>query len=356
MIILKHLTVERFRLFQTLNLHFPQRGSILIQGPNEAGKSALIESIYVALYGESLVAKRSKRSLDDLISYNAPDAIVELVLSIGATELTIKRTLVRKQGQEAALRVRRLGVPEEEVITDLALVNQRIIAEMGGVDGTVLRNSVLITQKSLALLETISGEECEVTVRKSLGIELFAQLAERFQIRPEDDESLRNWHERLQLAEMQARIPQIIERLNQCKDALDAVRVHEHLDEIDLQEAEIDELAQTVRDIKTKRLDLKTNQGRVNQLKRADATLGEIIASYEDIAEAQEKLPELEKEIEQLDHREREELPRIEMRVNELSELTRSFGTLQRMSNDLLGAVDSKSSSSITRYVTICRV
>ncbi len=340
MIILKHLTVERFRLFQALDLHFPQRGSILIQGPNEAGKSALIESIYFALYGESLTSKRGKRSLDDLIFYNAPDATVSLVLSVGATELTIKRTLLRKKGQQISLLVRQLGMPAEDVITDLTQANQRIIAEMGGVDGTVLRNTGLITQKSLALLETISGEECETTVRKSLGIELFSQLTEQFQIKAEDDETLQNWHERLQLAEMQARIPYVIEQLNRCKDALDAVQVHEHLDEIDLQETEIDELAQTVREIQTKRLDLKNGLGRVNQLKKADATLSEIIASYEDIAEAQEKLPELEKEIEQLEHREREELPRIESRVNELSELTRSFGTLQRMSNDLLDAVD----------------
>src|SRR6266702_3300037 len=49
MITLKHLTVERFRLLREINLHFPQRGSILIEGPNEAGKTALLESIYFAL-------------------------------------------------------------------------------------------------------------------------------------------------------------------------------------------------------------------------------------------------------------------------------------------------------------------
>ena len=60
MIILKHLTVERFRLLREIDLHFPQRGSILIQGPNEAGKSTLFESIYFALYGESLTSTRKR--------------------------------------------------------------------------------------------------------------------------------------------------------------------------------------------------------------------------------------------------------------------------------------------------------
>src|SRR5260370_31971783 len=103
MIILKHLTVERFRLLRELNLHFPQRGSILIQGPNEAGKSALLESIYFALYGESLASNRGKRSLDDLISYGAASAVVTLTLSIGATDLTITRTLERGKGQSVSL-------------------------------------------------------------------------------------------------------------------------------------------------------------------------------------------------------------------------------------------------------------
>src|SRR5260370_15520542 len=68
--------------------------------------------------------------------------------------------------------------------------------------------------------------------------------------------------------------------------------------------------------------------------------MSEIISSYDDMAEARRMLPELEKEITELERREREELPKLEQRVNELAELTRSFGTLQRMSNDLLTAVD----------------
>ena len=80
MIILKHLTVERFRLLREIDLHFPQRGSILIQGPNEAGKSTLFESIYFALYGESLTSKRKnhsqdeKKRYDDLILYGENEA------------------------------------------------------------------------------------------------------------------------------------------------------------------------------------------------------------------------------------------------------------------------------------------
>ena len=99
MIILKHLTVERFRLLREINLHFPQRGSILVQGPNEAGKTALLESIYFALYGVPLaapsVADYGRNSLDDLVRYGSSQANVTLTLSIGATELVINRIIDR---------------------------------------------------------------------------------------------------------------------------------------------------------------------------------------------------------------------------------------------------------------------
>src|SRR6516165_5623250 len=116
MIILKHLTVERFRLLREIDLNIPQRGSILIQGPNEAGKSTLFESIYFALYGESLSSAKKKRlqgeneRYDDLILYGENQATVALILTIGPTELFITRNIERGKGQTVALSVRKLGV------------------------------------------------------------------------------------------------------------------------------------------------------------------------------------------------------------------------------------------------------
>jgi len=323
-----------------MNLHFPQRGSILIQGPNEAGKSALIESIYFALYGEPLLLSRGKHQLDDLILYGAPSAYVALTLSVGATELAIARTIERGRGQLVNVLIRRLGMPEEAGITDFATANARIIAELGCMDGETLRNSSLIEQKGLTRLETISGTKREATVRKLLGIEKLLDLTEQFQVGPDDERRLKECSEYLHLAEMQARIPEVSELLERVEAALDAVSASEYLEVISQQEAEIKELEHALEIIQNRRLELKVRQSRIQQLKKADATLSEIIASYDEMAEARRTLPELENEIAELERSEREELPKLEKRVNELAELTRSFGTLQRMSNDLLAAVD----------------
>ncbi len=339
MIILKHLTVERFRLLREINVHFPQRGSILIQGPNEAGKSALLESIYFALYGTSLAADRGQRTLDDLILYGAAQASVTLILSIGTTEVSMSRSIERGKGQKVALLVRRPGMPEEEPITELAAANERIIAELGHMDGQTLRNSYLIEQKGLHLLENLRGGEREAAISKLLGLEELLSLSGRFILTPEDERMLSQAGERLELAEMQARIPTLSQQLDQIEAALDAVAVCEDLAEIDLQERDIVEQKQALRQIATGRAKLRARQHRIEQLRKADTILAEIIAAYESIAEARREIPELDQQIAELDHREREELPALEKRVSELVDLIRSFGTLERMSNDLLTSV-----------------
>ena len=171
MIILNHLTVERFRLLREVNLHFPQRGSILIQGPNEAGKSALLECIYFALYGESPASDRGKRSLDDFILYGATNATVTLTLSIATTELQVSRIIELGSGQRATLTISNLEDSSEETVSGLGSVNERILAELGRLDGEALRNSSLIEQKALGRLETLPGRQREATVRKLLGLE-----------------------------------------------------------------------------------------------------------------------------------------------------------------------------------------
>lgn len=346
MIILKHLKVERFKLLRELDLNFPQRGSILIQGPNEAGKSTLFESIYFALYGESLASAKKKRlqgekeRYDDLISYGENEATVSLVLTIGPTELFITRNLKRAKGQTVTLSVRKLGMPAQELITDLDIANARIIDEIGHIDGATLRNSCFIEQKALNRLEQQSGSEREATLHKLLGLEKLSHLKEQFQVTAEDERLLAESVELLQLAEIQNRIPELSIQIGQLEAALDAVTVREDLVVISQQEAEIAEQELNLEEIQRKRKTLKGQQNRVQQLRKVQSVLKEIISTYETIAETQRELPELERQLTDIERHEREELPALEQRVQDLSDLTRSFGTLERMAADLLTAVN----------------
>ncbi len=345
MIILKHLIVERFRILREIDLHFPQRGSILIQGPNEAGKSTLFESIYFALYGESLNSYQKKRSqdehkrYDDLILYGENKAHVTLILTIGPSELVIKRGIKRGKGQEISLSVRRLGM-SEECITSLDAANARIISEIGHIDGTTLRNSCLIEQKALNRVEQLSGSEREATLHTLLGLEKLTRLAEQFKVTDENERLLDESRELLDLAEIQSRIPELSIQLGQLEAALDAVSIHEGLVEVEKQEAEIAEQELALESLRHKREEFKNKQNRIQQLRKAQNILSEIIAAYETIAVAQRELPDLERQLGDIERREVDELPALEQRVQALSDLTRSFDTLERMAADLLAAVN----------------
>lgn len=343
MIILKHLTVEHFRLLRQIDLHFPSCGTILIQGPNEAGKSTLFESIYFALYGEPLLPEGTRQgqvNLDELITYGEKQATVTLAISVGAIELFITRTIERGRGQKASLAVRRLGLAEEQLAASLPMVNQRIIRELGHLDGEALRNAGLIEQKGLGRIEQLSGAEREATLRRLLGLEKFSRLEEQFQLTPTDEKLLQESLEQLKLAELQARLPEVSTQLGDAEAALDAVAVTEHLADIDQQEAEISEQYLALEHLDKQRNELKGRQNRIKQLKRANETLGRIIAAYDTMAEAQREMPELERQITELERREREELPALEQRVRELSDLSKSFGTLEQMAADLLTVVN----------------
>jgi len=345
MILLKHLTVERFRLLREIDLHFPQRGSILIQGPNEAGKSTLFESIFFALYGEYLTSQRKTHSqdenkrYDDLILYGENEAHVTLTLTIGPTELIIKRSIKRGQGQEVSLSVRRLGLPEER-ITNLDIAGARIIKEIGHIDGETLRNSCFIEQKALSRVEQLSGSEREATLHTLLGLEKLTRLSEQFKVTEEDERSLTESRELLELAEIQSRIPELSIQLGKLDAALDAVTIREGLEEIEKQEAEIAEQERAIEGLQHKREECKIQQNRIQQLRKAQNILREIITAYEIIAEAQRELPDLERQLNDIERHEVDELPALEQRVQELSDLTRSFGTLERMAADLLAAVN----------------
>lgn len=354
MIILKHLKVEQFRSLRDIDLHFPQRGSILITGSSEAGKSTLLESIYFALYGEPLGRQhsfpRDKRpaastdssniSLDDLVYYGEKRAAVTLTLSIGATEISITREIEREKGQSVTVQVRKLGMPAEKPIVDLDKANARIIEEVGRIDGKTLRNSCFIEQRGLDQLEQLSGREREASLHRLLGLEKLTRLAEQFSLSVDDERRLAETTLRLRLAEVQARVPELSSRLGELEAALDAVIASENLDNIRQQEIEIEEQHQELERINARRVELKHGQGRITQLKKAGTIIDGIIAAYDTIAEAQRELPELEYQITELERREREELPALEQRVRELADLTRSFGTLERMASDLLNAVN----------------
>ena len=89
MITLKHLQAENFKSLCSVDLMFPDRGSVLIEGQNESGKSTLFEAVYVALYGKPLVGEDSRARQEEVIQYGQSRATVRLAFRVGQQELIV---------------------------------------------------------------------------------------------------------------------------------------------------------------------------------------------------------------------------------------------------------------------------
>jgi len=187
MIVLQRLQVRALKQLRDIDLWFPRRGSLLIEGQNEAGKSTLFEAIYFALYGAALVGEDTRASLDALTPHGGSVAEVALTVQIGETTLDIQRTLstARRLSHEATLIVRRPGAAPERLHGPRA-VNDRILQELGGLDSEALRNSCLMEQQALDRIESLSRTEREEAIANLLGLKRL--IAIEGELRPTADE------------------------------------------------------------------------------------------------------------------------------------------------------------------------
>lgn len=231
MIILKRLKATNFKRLRAVDLIFPARGSILIEGHNEAGKSTLFEAVYVALYGEPLVGEESRAKLEEVIQHGQSRASVALTFLVGQQEFIIERIFEREKPQRAQLTIQRPDAPPE-IISRIGAVNSRILQELHHLDGESLRNSCFVEQKELGRLETLSLREREEAIRKLLGLERLTRLSEQFKFGKAQQDTLALAERRLELAQAQEETRQKIAAEAVQAERLDAVQIVSALEQI----------------------------------------------------------------------------------------------------------------------------
>ena len=83
MITLKRLEAHNFKSLHSVTLIFPEHGTVLIEGYNEAGKSTLFEAVYVALYGKPLVGEDKQAMQEEVIQHGQSHTMVQLTFRVG---------------------------------------------------------------------------------------------------------------------------------------------------------------------------------------------------------------------------------------------------------------------------------
>lgn len=177
MILLRRLQAPALKHLRDIDLWFPRRGSVLIEGANEAGKSTIFEAIYFALYGAPLVGEETPPALQALLPHDASAASVTLWLSTESAELEIHRSVQmgKRVIHQAQLTLRRAGAAPEHIHGARA-VSDRVLLELHGLDGDALRNSCLMEQQALDRIEALSRGQREDAVAKLLGLQRLRQI------------------------------------------------------------------------------------------------------------------------------------------------------------------------------------
>ncbi len=217
MIHLKRLYTNNFKQLKELELHFPDRARVLVQGKNEAGKSTLFEAVFFALFGAALATETGARGLDDLIGYGMEKARVELDVQAGARVFKIARTIVRGKSN-----VWELNVAQGEAVEEIrgnAAVNKRLIAELG-FDGDALLNTCFVEQKKLEKLEGLNKAKREESLAKLLNLDALVEIEGDLKIRAEDKQELERLRKRMELAEIRAELPAHEQQLTKTESQL----------------------------------------------------------------------------------------------------------------------------------------
>src|SRR5919199_6111800 len=206
MILLERLRVDRFKGLRDVDLHLPARGSVLVEGLNEAGKSTLFESVYFALYGSLLASEENRGGLESAIGYGAAEARVELAFRVGDTRLEVTRVIRRGKPSRARLRLRLPDGTEEEV-GQIAAINRRIIQEMGNLEGAALLDSCFVEQKKLEKLEAMDAREREAALLRLLNLDRLIALERRFRPGRAEERALAAAEARAELAALRELVP-----------------------------------------------------------------------------------------------------------------------------------------------------
>ncbi len=233
MITLGRLMVAHYKGIASLDLTFPERGSFLIEGRNEAGKSTLFDAVHFALYGVPMVGDQASA-----LHYGADEMEVRLQLAVSGTQLAVRRRTrqtAKTLRSEAELSVVRPGegAGDEETVRGAAAVSQRLQAELGGLTAEALLNSCLVAQKQLGRLETLSRASREEALTILLNLGKLSDVQGRLKPRPQDDVLLGAARARVALAQATGELAVLAEERHSLEGQRRLVRLRAGLAQLD---------------------------------------------------------------------------------------------------------------------------
>jgi len=167
--------------FKKLKLSSPLQfldGITYIAGPNESGKSTLLDAILYALYGR-MIRPSAMPSNEDIIAYGANDASVQLTFSIADRTFQVIRKIHMSKPNEASLQELLGDGHKRTIATTVKTVTKEIENLLGGITFNEIIASNVVAQKDLERLVEQSKEDRKRVINAFLNLESFTTVGEK---------------------------------------------------------------------------------------------------------------------------------------------------------------------------------
>lgn len=330
MIKIRSLQVHNFKQLKDIRLKFPDKGSVLVEGRNEAGKSTFFEAIFFGLFGEALVTEENRNNLNDLVEYNATMAVVQLDLELRDRLFRITRTI--KRDKPNAWRLVILSPDgKEELINKNTAVNQRIIRELG-LDADALLNSCFVEQKKLEKLEGLSATDRRRSLLRILNLEFLDELQSQLHLRKEDDYKLSELRDRAQLAKILEEIPDREFRKAELDQAILFYELKQILLLIEERRKRIKGLEEYIQSLLPQQEELEERLHKIDLFEKGKQASEQIISGMMRIQDLEKQIQETQKQLKELDTLE-VILPQKASRLKSIGILVRQINRMDSLLN-----------------------
>jgi len=175
---------RRLRLEQPVAL---EKGLTIIRGPNEAGKSTLIEAILFGLYGDinlsnnlrKPVAGTGRVTLDDLVTHGTRRAVIEVVFKVGDRRYKVYRVIERRGQSASQVEARLIDLTANRIIATGIRPVAREVEKILGVSWKEMLATNVVAQKDLEHLIHLRTRDREAIINMMMGLESFNKAKNR---------------------------------------------------------------------------------------------------------------------------------------------------------------------------------
>ncbi len=157
------IELENIKTYKYEKIIFSQGNNVLI-GENGAGKSTILESIYLSLFGDTVPG----RNLVDMIRYGEKQGKITIRFDIDGTNYRIVDELVRKEETRATQTQILVNESQEETVAEGRNAVKAKMEELLDIDSTTFISAVYASQGEIGKIVTAKDKE-----RKKLFDKLF---------------------------------------------------------------------------------------------------------------------------------------------------------------------------------------